>query len=238
MRQESVTYRSDGKTMQSILCLPDREGRVPGVLVFPEAFGLGEHAIERAKRLAELGYAALACDLHGDGKLIGDMETLMAVFRPLAADRPRVRALARDAFDVIAARAEVKPAAIAAIGFCFGGTLALELARDGVSIAGAAGFHSGLATSGPVEEKTISAPVVVYIGADDPSIDQAQRAAFETEMQLRHADWRMVLYGGVVHSFTNPDADTRNMPDFARYSPEADSHSWNDALAFFHKVFA
>jgi dienelactone hydrolase len=118
-------------------------------------------------------------------------------------------------------------ARIASIGFCFGGTMSLELARSGAALKAVVGFHSGLATSAPsTEANAIKARILVCIGADDPMIPPEQRAAFEDEMRRAGADWQMHLYGNTVHSFTNPEAAKRNMPDAIRYSREADKRSW------------
>ena len=114
--------------------------------------------------------------------------------------------------------------------------MALEMARAGMAIAGAAGFHSGLSTQSPPDSSKIEAAILVSVGADDPHINAAQRSEFEVEMRSRRANWRMNLYGGVVHSFTNVEADSRNMPDFARYDADADKHSWNDFLVFLEYV--
>jgi dienelactone hydrolase len=239
MHTQTLSYDADGLHMESHLYADDsREGRQPGILVFPEAFGLGDHAKSRAERLAGLGYAALACDLHGEGKVHDDLETVMGLIEPLRADPQRTRARARGGLDALLARPEVDPARVAAIGYCFGGTMALELARAGAAIAGAVGFHSGLATAAPHDAKAITGKVLVCIGADDPGIDAAQRMAFEEEMRAGGVDWQMNLYGGVVHSFTNPAADRLGRPEFARYDAKADARSWTEMLGFFGEIFA
>ncbi len=126
---------------------------------------------------------------------------------------------------------------IAAIGFCFGGTMALELARSGAEVKAVVGFHSGLATNAPkTDAKAIKASVLVCIGADDPMIPPEQRAAFEAEMRDAGVDWQMHLYGNTVHSFTNPGAAKRNMPDAIRYSPEADARSWTSMQDLFSET--
>jgi dienelactone hydrolase len=238
MRSEEITYQADGLTMRSRLYLPEgAAGRRPGVLVFPEAFGLGEHAMASAERLAGLGYVALACDLHGDGKLYGELAEVMPLIGALRQAPEHTRARARGGLDALTARAEVDAAKVAAIGFCFGGTMALELARGGADVAGVVGFHSGLATVAPQDAKNIKGKVLVCLGADDPSIPLEQRAAFEAEMREGRVDWRMHLYGGVVHSFTNPAADAMGRPEMARYDAGADRRSWAEMLALFDEVF-
>jgi dienelactone hydrolase len=238
MPTETLTYSADGLEMKSDLYVDaSRAGPRPGVLVFPEAFGLGDHARSRAERLAALGYVALACDLHGQGKEFDALDAVMGLINPLRDDPSRTRARARGGLDALLARPEVDATRVAAIGYCFGGTMALELARDGAAIVGAVGFHSGLATVAPEDAKAIKGKVLVCIGADDPGIDAAQRAAFEAEMRAGGVDWQMNLYGGVVHSFTNPAADRLGRPDFARYDPKADARSWAEMRAFFDEIF-
>lgn len=211
--------------------------RRPGILVFPEAFGLGDHALEKAHLLAGMGYAALACDLHGDGRLLPDLAAVGAEIGPLSQDADRMRSRARTAFDVLAAQPGVAAGQIGAIGFCFGGTLALELARSGAPLAATVGFHSGLGTPSPSGPSRITGKVLVCIGADDPIVPHEQRATFEEEMKAGGVDWAMHLYGGVAHSFTDPSADARGSPDILRYDQAADRESWHAMTALFDKVF-
>lgn len=238
MRTETLTYEADGLHMVSHMYFDERtDARRPGVLVFPEAFGLGDHAKSRAERLAGIGYVALACDLHGDGRLLHNLDEALALVRPLRADPSRARTRATAALDAFTGRPEVDPAKVAAIGYCYGGSMALELARSGAILAGVVGFHSGLATVAPQDARNIKGKVLVCIGADDPSIPPDQRNAFEAEMREGRVDWQMNLYGGVVHSFTNPEADRRGQPERARYDAKADTRSWAEMCAFFEEIF-
>jgi dienelactone hydrolase len=226
MQETELAYTADSLDMRGTLYLPSAAAPVPGVLVFPEAFGLSDHARGRARRLAEAGYAALAADLHGEAKLIEDLGAVMPIINELRGDPLRIRARAVGALDALTARAEVAGQPVGAIGFCFGGTMALELARSGAAVKAVVGFHSGLATARPQDASNISGRVLVCIGADDPGIPAEQRAAFEDEMRKGGVQWRLDLYGGVVHSFTNPHADRMGRPEFARYDAEADRLSW------------
>jgi len=239
MQTERVAYQADGLSMDSQLFLEEQPaGRRPGILVFPEIFGLGPHALSRAERIASLGYAALACDLHGDRRVYSDLAEVQAVMAAIRTDVSRVRARAQGALRALAARPEVDPGRIAAIGYCFGGTMALELARGGNEIRGVVGFHSGLATPAPQDAKNIRGKILVCIGADDPGIPAEQRAGFEQEMRNGKADWQLTLFGGVVHSFTNPDAARLGRPEFARYDAKADARSWRQMCDFFVEIFA
>jgi dienelactone hydrolase len=238
MHTEVLKYDADGLKFESYLYFDEtKTGKRPAVLVFPEAFGLGEHAKGKAQRLAELGYVALASDLHGEGKNLGSMEEVMGAIGPLFADPAGTRARAKAGLEALLARPEVDAARIAAIGYCFGGTMALELARGGNDVVGVAGFHSGLGTARPQDAKDIKGKVLVCIGADDPMIGAEARDAFVEEMRAGGVDWQMELYGGVVHSFTNPDADKLGNPA-TKYSASADARSWEKLVGFLDEVFA
>ena len=233
---ETITYQADGLTMRGQLFV-EGAGRKPGVLVFPEAFGLSEHALNKAKRLAGMGYAALACDLHGEALLEQDLQKAIALLQPLFTAPSKTRDRAASALQALVARPEVDVARVGAIGFCFGGTMALELARGGADIKAVVGFHSGLGTAAPkTDAQNIRAKILVCIGADDPMIPPDQRAAFEQEMRDAKVDWQMHLYGGTVHSFTAPEAASRGMPDAIRYSAEADARSWASMTALFSET--
>lgn len=237
MHRETLTYQADGLTMRSELFLVPAAAPRAGVLVFPEAFGIGDHVLARAERLAALGYVALACDLHGDGRYIDNLTIAMARLEPLFADPTKTRARATAAFAALAARPEVDAARIAAIGFCF--PMPLELARAGADLRAVVGFHTGLQSARPIGSGDVVTPsILVCVGADDPYIPAADRMAFEAEMRAAGADCEIHVYGGTVHSFTNPTADRRDMPDALRYSPTADRRSWASMLALFDDCLA
>jgi len=224
--------------MVSSLHRPAKAGPAPGVLVFPEAFGLGDHAIGKAERIAsELGYVALACDLHGERSAIG-MDQLMAVLGPLRASPDRVRGRVGDALKALLAQDGVDASRIAAIGYCFGGTMAFELALTGADIKAAIGFHSGLEVTSPQDAGKIKGKVMALLGAEDPGITAEQREAFHKMLTDAGVDWHMSLYGGVVHSFTNPDADKAGRPEFLRYDARADRRSWKEMADLLEEVFA
>ena len=243
MRTELVEYEADGLRMRGQLARPELGpaqaggARRPGILVFPDAFGISSHAIGRAERLAGLGYVALTADLHGEAYVASGLDEALGLLVPLREEPARIRARARGALEALLARPEVDAARVGAIGFCFGGTMALELGRAGAAIHAIAGFHSGLATKTPEDARHIGGRVLVCIGADDPSIDAAQRAAFEAEMRAGGVNWQMSVYGGVVHSFTNPDAGRLGRPDFAAYNAQADARSWSEMRTMFDEAF-
>jgi len=239
MQNEVVTYEADGLMMKSQLFFEPATQPRAGVLIFPEAFGLGAHVISRAKRLAGLGYVALACDVHGDGLLIADLSEAMERLQPIYTDTSRMRARARGALDALSKRQEVNPSKVASIGYYLGGTMSLELARSGADIKAVAGFHSGLATTAPKSDaKAIRARILVCIGADDPFISAQERAAFESEMRDAGVDWQMHVYGGTVHSFTNVEADGRGKLNEMRYSAASDARSWAAMQSLFGETLA
>jgi len=235
MRVEEIEYTADGQRMIGHLAVDDAVGgRRPAVLVAHEGPGLDEHAKLRAERLAALGYVAFALDYHGDGQPL-PMDQVMARLGPLMGDPDRTRTLGRAGLDVLLAQAETDPDQVAAIGFCFGGTLALELARGGADLKAVVGFHSGLGTARPEDARNITGTILVCIGADDPIIPPEQRLAFEEEMRAAGVDWRMILFGGAVHSFTNERA-TGAMAGVA-YNRAADERSWRAMLDLFDEKF-
>lgn len=235
---QTLHYRGDDADMEATLYVDTAwSGRRPGVLVYPEGLGPGPNVHDRARRLVEAGYAALVCDLHGGGRVCSDMTQIRTLLGELHGSPARTRARALGALDLLAADDRVDPNQIAAIGHCFGGTMALELGRSGAAVAAIVGFHSGLSTAAPDDAANIKGKVLVCIGADDPYIPPEQRLAFEAEMRAGKVDWTMHLYGGVAHSFTNPDADAMGMPDVARYDADADRQSWDAMMALFARVF-
>lgn len=236
MHVEDIEYTHDGLRLVGQLAVDDSsDAKRPGVLVAHEATGLTDHAKDFAKRLAEQGYVAFALDYFGDGKPLPP-DQIGPRFGELANDPLKTRAIANAGLDVLLRDPRVDPAKVAAIGFCFGGTLVLELARGGADLAAVVGFHSGLGTPRPEDAKNIKASILVCIGADDPIIPPDQRLAFEEEMRAAGVDWRMNLYGGAVHSFTNPTADG-STPGI-QYDELADKRSWRAMLDFFDEKFA
>lgn len=236
MRTEHIAYRADGREMIGTYVVGEGTHKRPGILVSHEGPGLDDHARGYARRLAELGYAAFALDYHGGGKWLPERGQMMNRIMELMAAPDRIVALGRAGLDVLTAQAEVDASRLAAIGFCFGGTLSLHLARAGVPLKAAVGFHSGLATTAPARPGAVQAKVLALIGADDPMIPAQQRADFEAEMRAAGADWQMHLYGGVQHSFTNPGATAANIPGIV-YDEAAEKRSWRAMRALFDEVF-
>ena len=237
MKIEDIEYQADGARLVGTLAVDeDRPGKRPGVLVCHEGGGLGDHARNIAKRLAGLGYVAFAMDYYGDGKPMTDMSQAMTRIGAWMADPTGIRARATAALAVLAAQPQTDAGRLAAIGYCFGGTTALELARSGADLKAAIGFHSGLGTARPQDASNIMGVILAAIGADDPIIPVAQRTAFEEEMTTAGVDWRMHVYGRAGHSFTNPDIGRLNRPGFNYHAP-SDQRSWRAMIDLFDEVF-
>lgn len=236
MQTQEITYDADGMRAVGCLALPDGTAKRPGVLVCHEGPGMDDNARRRTQRLAEeLGYVAFALDYIGDGQRLEDLKETMGRLGPLMKDPLKIRRLGQAGLDVLTSQERVDTSRLAAIGYCFGGTMSLELARGGAPLSAVVGFHSGLATARPDDAADIKGKVLVCIGADDPLVPPQQRSAFEEEMRKGGVDWRMNLYGGAAHSFTNPDADALGTPGIEYHGP-TDVRSWAAMVDLFNET--
>ena len=238
MKTEDIEYHADGARLVGYLAVDEtKAGKRPGVLVAPEGGGLVDLTKAIARRLAEAGYVAFAMDYYGDGQPLADLSQAMPRIMAFMAEPGAIRARATAALAVLAGQPQTDPSRLAAIGYCFGGTTVLELARGGADLRAVVGFHSGLSTARPQDARNIKAKVLTCIGADDPIIPPDQRLAFEKEMTDGGVDWRMNLYGGAGHSFTNPDVGALGRPGF-EYHAETDRRSWRAMLDLFAETLA
>lgn len=237
MKAESLEYQDGDVTLKGFVALDDRNNdKRPGILVMPEAFGLGKQAKGRAERLAGLGYAALAGDPYGNGLEVADLQEAIKHAGNIRADTTKFRQRIRAGLDTLAELPQVDTDRLAVIGYCMGGTCSLEMARDGAPIKGVVSFHGGLETESPAESGKVQAKILVCHGADDPFVPVEQVNAFETEMTKAGANWQVTSYGNTVHSFTNPEADG-SIPGIC-YNKQADERSWQAMRAFFDEIFA
>ncbi len=237
MKTETLNYQADGLDMVGTLVTPDNVSTLrPGVLVFPHAFGPGAHSRAKAEQIAALGYVALECDLWGGAKG-ADMSRIQELMQPLRDSADKVRARTLEPLKLLAARPEVDASRLAAIGFCFGGAMAYELALSGADIRAAIGFHSGLAVTSPGDAGQIRCKVLTMVGADDPSIPAEARNGFMKMLGDAKVDYTMTVYGSVVHSFTDPDCARLGRPEFARYDANADRRSWAQMAELLDEVF-
>jgi dienelactone hydrolase len=231
-----IEYAVDDAVMTGRLFVPEGEGSRPGVLVAHEANGLSDHELERASRLAELGYVAFAADYHGSARADTDAE-MMVRLEGLGTSPDRMRAISRAALEVLTAQPRVDGARVAAVGFCFGAVMMLELARDRADLKAVVGFHPGSADHDPGDSRSITGKVLMCVGSEDPWFPAGQRLAFEEEMRAAGVDWQLNVYGGAKHSFTNLGADQWGVPEVG-YHEAADTRSWRAMTDLFDEVFA
>jgi dienelactone hydrolase len=238
MKTQKIEYTNGKTRFFGYLTYDDsRSGPRPGVVVFPEAFGLNDHARQRADRLAQLGYVAFAADLNGEGTLYEDMAQLGPVIQGMYGNRAEWRSRAKAALDTLLAQPQVDKRRLAAIGFCFGGTTALELARSGAPLAAVATFHAGLVDELPEDRGRVRAKVLVNHGAEDPLVQREAIDALMAELRRDKVDWQFTFYGNTVHSFTDPAADKRNVPALS-YNKSAEARSWAAMRQLFEEAFA
>jgi dienelactone hydrolase len=237
-RHESIEYAAGAVTLEGYLAIPDGPDgdKRPGVVVFHDWMGLGPNPKMRADELAKLGYVALAADLYGKGVRPANAAEAGKLAGQYKEDRATLRARGRAALDRLVASGRVDPDAVAAIGYCFGGTAALELARSGAPLAATVSFHGGLATPHPEDAKNIHGRVLVLHGADDPFVKAEEVAGFEAEMRAAKVDWTFVAYGGAVHAFT-VDTAGNDPSKGAAYDARADHRSWEAMRGFFDELW-
>jgi dienelactone hydrolase len=237
MQTQDIDYRGQGVDLRGYLAFDEKgEGKRPGVLVFHEGLGLGDFAMARARMLAELGYVAFAADMFGDRRQARNLQEVANLVGGLRSQPETLRARGRAALAVLAGLPQVEPSKMAAIGFCFGGSVVLELARDGADLAAVVSFHGALATQMPAAPGKVRASVLVLTGADDPLAPPDQVKAFEDEMRNAEVrDWQLVSYGNTLHGFSNPAADG-SMMRTAMYNARADRRSWAAMRGFFDEV--
>lgn len=227
MQTQDIDYRADAVNLRGYLAHDDSVAvRRPGVVVFHEGLGLGDFVMARARMLAELGYVALAADMFGDRRQARNLQEVANLVGGLRNEPETLRGRGRAALAALAALPQVDSARIAAIGFCFGGSVVLELAREGADLTAAVSFHGVLTTRMPASPGKVRASVLVLTGADDPLAPPEQVTAFENEMRAGEVrDWQVISYGNTLHGFTNPAADG-SMMRTALYSAQADRRSW------------
>jgi dienelactone hydrolase len=232
-----IEYK-DGETVLQGLSVYDDSitGKRPAVLVVHQWMGLGDYEKKRAEMLAKLGYNVFAADIYGKGVRPKNFQEAGSMATKYKSDRPLLRSRVQAALAVLAGNGMTDPKRIAAIGYCFGGTTVLELARSGADVSAVVSFHGGLNTPTPTDAKNIKAKVLALHGADDPNVPPAEVAAFEEEMRQAHVDWQLVAYGGAVHSFTDWNAGSDNSKG-AAYNQHADLRSWEAMKQLFAEVF-
>jgi dienelactone hydrolase len=235
-----VSYQAGDTTLKGYLAYDDSvSGKRPGILVVHEWWGHNAYARKRADMLAALGYTALAVDMYGEGRTADHPEDAGKFAGRVRGNLPLMKARFLAALDYLKKQPSVDPQSTAAIGYCFGGGVVLEMARQGVDLDAVASFHGSLGGGSTPEPGSVKARILVANGADDPFVTDGQIATFKAEMDAAGADYNFISYPGARHSFTNPDADRFgerfDLP--LAYDADADAASWEAMQEMFAEVF-
>ena len=234
---ETVSYEHGGKQLEGYLAWDDAvAGRRPGVLVVHEWWGLNDFARKQAEKLAALGYNVFALDMYGEGKVTAHPEKASEWSKKVTGNIESWRKRALAGLEVLKKDPRTDKSRIAAVGYCFGGSTVQQLAYAGADVAGVVSFHGSLIS--PPEDVTggDTAKILICHGASDPMTKKAAIPGYISAMEESGIDWQMVMYGGAVHSFTNPGADAAGM-DGVAYSDSADRRSWQHMQVFFDELF-
>lgn len=236
IQERFVEYQHAGADLEGFLACDDAEaGARPAVMVVHAWAGRSEFECDKARALAELGYAGFAADLYGKGILGASVEENAGLMQPFLDDRTLLQSRLTTALETLKSLPEVDNDRIAAIGFCFGGLCVLDLARIGTDIKGVASFHGLFGAPGNTSGTKIKAKVLALHGHDDPMVPVDAVVALEKELTEAGADWQIHVYGNTLHAFTNPEANDTNLG--AIYNKNADKRSWQTLLNFLEELF-
>jgi len=236
MKANSVDYKEGATACEGWAAYDDSStSKRPGVLLFPDWTGVGDYAQKRAAMLVQLGYAVFCVDVYGKGIRPSGQEACAAEMMKYLKDRPTLRARAKAGFEQLKKLPVVDSSRTAAIGYCFGGLVALELARTGAQLTGVVGFHCNLNTPNPADAKNIKAKILVLNGANDPVVPDTETLAFEKEMREAKVDWQLTRYGNTVHSYTQWFMPREGAQ--AAYNEQSDKRSWIAMQDFFKEIF-
>lgn len=237
---KEVTYSDGETTLKGYLAYNDStQAKRPGVLVVHEWWGQNEYARKRARMLAHMGYLAIAVDMYGNGKTTEDPKEAGQLSGAIASNPKQAKARFEAAMKVLQDNPLYAPGQVAALGYCFGGGQVLSMARQGVPLKGVVSYHGVLSTATPAEPGKVKAQIAVFTGGADPMVPTAQVDAFKQEMDKAGAKYSVVTYPGLLHAFTNPDADDYakrfNLP--VGYDGMADLDSWTQTGQFLKGLF-
>jgi dienelactone hydrolase len=236
VQTKEIDYDHNGTKLKGFLAYDDSAtGKRPGVLVVHEWWGLDDYARKRAKMLAELGYIAFCPDMYGEGKVVDHPKEAGKMAQTVRMNVQNWRARAQAGLKVLQSQANVDADKLAAIGYCFGGSTALQLAYSGAPLKAVATFHAALPAPTPEEAKNIKARILVCHGNDDPFIQQKDIEAFKAALDTAGGKYQFEAYTGAVHSFTVPDADKRGLKGMG-YNEAADKKSWEQMQALFKET--
>jgi dienelactone hydrolase len=236
LKTEKFEYHDGDTVLEGYIAWnPQQQEKKPAVLVVHDWSGKNDFACRKADKLADLGYVGFAIDMYGKGKTGKTKEEKSALMQPLMEDRYLLQQRILAAFDAAKKLPSVDAHQIGAIGFCFGGLCALDLARSGADVKGVVSFHGLLHGSENGTAKQINAKILALHGFDDPMVTPEAVMHFGEEMTAANANWELNMYGGTMHAFTNPEANDR---DFGTvYNQQADTRSWIAMREFFSEVF-
>jgi len=231
-----VEYDHDGTKLKGFLAYDDSlKGKLPGVLVVHEWWGLNDYARERCKKLAELGYVAFAVDMYGDGKTVDHPDDARKMATTVRENVKSWRGRAETGLKQLVSQPNVDPSKIAAIGYCFGGSTCLQLAYSGADLKAVATFHAALPTPSADDAKAIKAKLYIAHGADDFFIPEKSITAFKEGLDAAKVKYTFESFPGVVHSFTVPGAEKLNIKGM-KYDKAADEKSWKEMIALFKET--
>ncbi len=233
MKTETVNYQAKNIDLKGYVAFPDAEN-APLVLIAHTWAGKDEFVHQRAEDLAALGYVGFAVDMYGNGKVGADTAENESLMTPLVSDRDMLKDRIVSALNYGKSLPGVDSKRVAAIGYCFGGLVVLDLARSGEDLSGVVSFH-GLLMSSDISEKGIKAKVLVLHGERDPMVPLDMIDTFQKEMTEADADWQLHSYGGTYHAFTNPDANDPNLG--TQFNKSANDRSWQSMKNFFTEIF-
>jgi dienelactone hydrolase len=237
IKSQAIDYKDGDVQLQGYLAYDDSQpGTKPGVLVIPEWWGLTDYARHRADQLAKLGYVAFAADMYGKGITTNDPNEAGKLAGAFYKNRNLARSRAGAGLAVLKQQPEVNANKIAVIGYCFGGTAALELARGGADILGVVSFHGGLDFENDADNKNIKAKLLICTGAEDPMVTADKVNKFQEALRKADVDFQINTYCKAKHAFTNPEADSHNIPGIS-YNAQADERSWQAMKDFFAEIF-
>lgn len=236
IQTKTVEYKQGDTTLEGVLVYDDAvKTKRPGVLIVHQWLGITDYEKHRAEMLAQLGYVAFCADIYGKGIRPKDTTEAGSLAGKYKTDRQLLRARVNAGLEAFRKSDLVDGGRVAAIGYCFGGTTVIELARSGAEIAGVLSFHGGLDSPSPADGKNIKCKVLACHGADDPFVPAKDLTAFESEMRDNKVDWQLISYGGAVHSFTQPMAGSDNSKG-AAYNERADKRSWEAMKQFLAEI--